>query len=129
MTDPDVVMVPPNQAAYPGEGGVCKALLEWTWGAATAPAGTLRKAAQEKERGEHHSQERHSIRVSTYGEDPRPSKRNATTVVSSPLQRQVEEQEAARPACRPCSGERVALPACILHRIQGLHGELDGNWL
>ncbi|KAJ1217327.1 hypothetical protein NDU88_004921 [Pleurodeles waltl] len=48
--------------------------------------------------------ERLAIQVATYGEDSRPSKKNATTVISSPFQSEVKEQEVARPAYRPRSG-------------------------
>ncbi|KAJ1101847.1 hypothetical protein NDU88_006911 [Pleurodeles waltl] len=111
--DPDVMTAPTIQATHQGGGGVCKALSEGTWEAATAPTGTPREAAQEKEHDGHHSQDRRAIRVSTYGADPRPRRRNATTAVSSPFQTQMEEQEAARPAYRPHSEESVALPDTI----------------
>ncbi|KAJ1124639.1 hypothetical protein NDU88_003088 [Pleurodeles waltl] len=75
LPDTDAMMAPTNQATHPGAGGVCKTLLYGTWSAATAPTRIPQGAAQETERDRHH---RRAIRVSTYGADPRPRKRNAT---------------------------------------------------
>ncbi|KAJ1085448.1 hypothetical protein NDU88_005580 [Pleurodeles waltl] len=107
-----------NQTTHLGNGGVCKTLSDGTWMAAAAPTGIPWEVAQEEERDRHHRQDGRAVRDSTYEADFRPHKRNATTAVSSLFQRQVEDQEAARPENRPRSGDSVALPGTVLQRAR-----------
>ncbi|KAJ1085449.1 hypothetical protein NDU88_005581 [Pleurodeles waltl] len=113
---PDVMTTSTNQATHPGDGGVCKTLSDGTWMAASK--GIPQEAVQEEERNGHHRQDERAVRVRTYRADPRPHKRNATMAVSSPFQRQVEDQETARPENRPRSGESVALSGTVLQRAR-----------
>ncbi|KAJ1176295.1 hypothetical protein NDU88_001577 [Pleurodeles waltl] len=88
--DPDVMQAPPNQAAYPVEGGDFKSLSGW-FGTTTAGSGSTSKNTTSEgrpgeESGGHRSHKRRAIRNGTNGEDTRPSSRNATTSAYSPFQ-------------------------------------------